>query len=203
MKRFIFISLFITLFFNGIVKAETPRFVNAEFLGVHNLIGFSYDTRFSEKSKYGVKIGLGYGFEDSKRSLGGSFEFGGKNANFRTSPVGFLRGRRLKNVLSAPISLYRLFGRKKKFFELGIGVVPYYAEYKENINIIFDLPNITLETSPTENQFRYYGLLQTAYRYQGEKVLISAGIDIPLNTPGADFIQLIGLYPRLSVGYKF
>jgi hypothetical protein len=45
--------------------------------------------------------------------------------------------------------------------------------------------------------------LQPAYRYEGKKMIFSAGIDIPFKTPGSDFVQAIGLYPKISVGYRF
>ncbi len=202
MKSTVLINLFYSIFLSGIMEAKNPHFVNVEFLGAHNLVGLSFDSRFSEDSKYGFKIGVGYGYEDSQSSMGFNIEFGGENAKFRTSPVGYVRGRLLKHAISAPISIYRLYGEKRHFFELGIGVVPYYAEYKYNTELLIDPTMIKFVEHKTEDDYRYYGLLQTAYRYEGDKILVSAGLDIPINTPGADFRQFIGLYPRLSIGYK-
>ncbi len=187
MKKIILISLFCFIFLGGKTEAKTPHFVNAEFLGAHNLVGLSFESRFSEHSKYGFKVGLGYGYEDSQSSMGVNIEFGGENAKFRTSPVGYVRGKLLKNVISVPISVYRLFGKKKHFFELGLGAVPYYAEFKRNTEVLIDPNNINFRTNPTENEFRYYGLLQTAYRYEGNKILISAGLDIPMKYTGCRF----------------
>jgi len=84
-------------------------------LGVHNLIGFSFDSRFSNNSRFGYKIGLGYGFEKSKNYSGWMYEFGGKNAEFRASPIGFLRNQLLKNAVSIPLSVYFLTGEKNTF----------------------------------------------------------------------------------------
>ena len=195
MKRIIIVLTIFTLLY-GLSNAQTPRSVNVELLGVHNLVGVSFDSRFKENSKFGYKIGIGYGYENSTYSDGAMYEFGGKNAAFRTSPVGFLRSQLLKNVVSFPLNIYYLFGETNKFFELGGGIVPYYAGFKNRIYW-----NGTYQNSDF-NQFKYYAFLQTAYRYEGAKFLYSIGLDIPFKTPSSDLTQAIGIYPKISVGYK-
>lgn len=171
-----------------VMMAQMPvrRSVNAELLGSYNLFGISFDSRFKADGKFGYKIGLGYGMEKSTYSMGAMYEFGRKNASFRTSPVGYLRGLRLQNVLSVPVQAYYLMGKNKSFFEVGVGVVPYYATF----------------AIKEFNGVNYYGLTNLAYRYEAEKWTLSTGIDIPFKTPGSDFTQTIGLYPKLSIGYR-
>lgn len=185
MRKAVFIFSALCLVF-GTSKAETPRFVNLELLGVYNLVGVSFDSRFNESSKFGYKIGMGYGYEDSNNWQGWSIEMGGDNARFRTAPVGYLRNLLMNQVVSVPMNIYYLFGKNNSYFELGAGLSPYFADFKLNH---FD-------------GFNYYGFLQTAYRYEREKLVFSIGIDIPFKTPGSDFEQTIGLYPKLSIGYR-
>ena len=180
-----------------IVKAQTPRSINLELLGVYNLVGISFDSRFSENSKFGYKIGLGYGYENSTYVNGWSIEINGKSAAFRTSPVGYLRDLSLTHVVSLPVSAYYLFGKNNHHFDLGLGVSPYYAHFGDIFAFVSTIPN-------PGNGFRYYCFLQTAYRYESPKspFLYSIGIDIPFKTPGSDFVQAIGLYPKFSIGYR-
>lgn len=197
MKKIKFIVFILCLTFLS-VKAQTPRSVNLELLGVHNLIGLSFDSRFSNSSNFGYKIGAGYGFEISESYNGWMYEFGGENANFRTSPIGFLRNQLLKNAVSMPLSIYYLTGEKKSHFEIGVGVTPYYAVFKsfeygsdDSSRMVADLDG-----------FNYYGFFQLGYRYESSKLIYSVGFDVPFKTPGANFEQAIGLYPKVSIGYK-
>lgn len=189
MKKQIFI-LFILCLNIITIKAQIPRSVNLELLGVHNLIGLSFDSRFSNTSHFGYKIGLGYGFEKSQNSSGWMYEFNGSNADFRTSPIGFLRNQLLRNAVSIPVSVYYLTGEKNSHFEIGFGITPYYADFKD-----FEYYN--------NDGFNYYGFIQLGYRYESSKLVYSAGFDIPFKTLGSNFEQAIGLYPKVTVGYRF
>jgi len=196
MKKLVFILL--ALCFTLVTaKAQTPRSINLELLGVHNLVGVSFDSRFNENGKFGYKIGLGYGYESSTYVDGWSIEINGKSAAFRTSPVGYLRDLSLTHVVSLPVSAYYLFGKNNHHFDLGLGVSPYYAHFRDVVTWTSIVPD-------AGNGFRYYCFLQTAYRYESPKspFIFSIGIDIPFKTPGSDFEQAIGLYPKFSIGYR-
>jgi hypothetical protein len=189
MRKLIIILLTSGLF--GLANAQTPRSINVELLGVYNLVGVSFDSRFSAKSNFGYKIGIGYGYEKSESSRGWMYGFGGDNdVAFRTSPIGFLRGLCMKNAISLPLNIYYLTGKKRSHFEIGLGITPYYADFHPYYQGDY-------------TGFCYYAFLQPAYRYEGKKMIFSAGIDIPFKTPGSDFEQAIGLYPKISVGYRF
>lgn len=191
--------VFILCFLIVTIKAQTPRSVNLELLGVHNLIGFSFDSRFSNISRFGYKIGVGYGFEKSQNYSGWMYEFGGKNADFRTSPIGFLRNQLLKNAVSIPLSIYYLTGEKNSHFEIGFGFTPYYADFKDYEYNNYDGTQIITDF----DGFNYYGFIQLGYRYECSKLIYSAGFDIPFKTLGSKFEQTIGLYPKVSIGYRF
>lgn len=197
MKKLKFI-VFILCFLIVTIKAQTPRSINLELLGVHNLIGISYDSRFSNISRFGYKIGVGYGFEKSQNYSGWMYEFGSKNADFRTSPIGFLRNQLLKNAVSIPLSIYYLTGKKYSYFEIGCGTTPYYADFNDFVYNGYDGTQIITDL----DGFNYYGFIQLGYRYESSKLTYSAGFDIPFKTPGSDFEQTIGLYPRFSIGYR-
>lgn len=186
------LAIFLFALLSSATYAQTRRYVGVELLGTYNLVGISFDTRLAPSSQYGVKFGLGYGYEKTR------FEFTDtKNTIYlRTSPIA-LRGLRMKQALSLPITLYRLFGGKRHFFELGIGVVPYYATFGKYDDILHGLIDLS-----HYNGFNYYGHLQTAYRYERNRFLLSVGIDIPFKMPKSGFKQAIGLYPKLSIGYK-
>ncbi len=185
------IVFIVALLVNGYAKAQTQRSINFELWGVYNLVGASFDSRFNETSKFGYKIGIGYGYEQEN-----------EKGTFRTAPVGYLRGIPLNHVISAPLNIYYLFGRNRHFFELGAGVTPYLMNYTSYIyQLVGGISVPTAET--TKWGLGYYAFLYPAYRYNSERWTGSIGLDIPINTPGAQFTRLIGLYPRLSVGYKF
>jgi hypothetical protein len=170
------------------VVSQTSKYLNLELLGVYNLAGVSFDSKFAVDSHFGYKIGVGYGFEKSTYSDGSSIAFGSESAKFRTSPVGFLRKLTLKNVVSVPINAYYLFGKSNHHFETGLGLCPYYATF----------------TYDNYDGFRYYCFARLGYRFENfsKPFNISAGIDIPFKTWNSDFEQAIGLYPSVSIGYK-
>jgi hypothetical protein len=184
-KSIIILTLFFALCSS--VAAQIPRYVNMEVLGTYNLAGFSFDSRFSKNSKFGYKIGLGYGFEKSIYTYGSSLAFGSESAAFRTSPVGYLRSILLKNVISMPLNASYLFGKSSHYFETGLGVCPYYADFLEY-----------------DDGLGYYCFGRLAYRFapHSKSLSLSIGIDIPFKTPYSDFEQAIGLYPSVSIGYR-
>lgn len=188
MKKAILI-LVVAILAGSYAKAQTPRSINFEVWGVYNLVGISFDSRFNETSRFGYKAGIGYGYEQEN-----------EKGTFRTAPVGYLRGISLNHVISVPLNIYYLFGKNRHFFELGAGVTPYlmnYISYTYNMGELFSI------SATNKWGFGYYTFLQPAYRYEADRWTGSIGLDIPVNTPGAKFTQLIGLYPRLSIGYKF
>ncbi len=188
MKKAILI-LVVTILAGSYAKAQTPRSINFELLGVYNFVGVSFDSRFNETSKFGYKVGIGYGFahEDKKGVLW-------------TPHVGLLIKKPLNQAISVPLNVYYLFGRDRHFFEFGAGVTPYlmnYISYTYNMGELFSI------SATNKWGFGYYTFVQPAYQYNAKRWTGSIGLDILINTPGADFKQPIGLCPRLSIGYKF
>ena len=184
------IIILFTLFAFGLtVIAQTPRHINLELLGVYNLVGVSFDSRFSETSSFGYKVGIGYGYEKSNSGRSGwSIAFDSDEADFRTSPIGYLRGLCLNSAVSVPINAYYLSGKNNSHFEGGLGVCPYVADF---LGDYYD-------------GIGYYCFGRLGYRYESSSkpLSISACVDIPFKTPGSDFRQAIGLYPSISIGYR-
>lgn len=152
---------------SGFTSAKTPRFVNLEFFGAYNLAGFSFDGRFSESSRFGYRVGLGYGFGYSRVS-------------------GMYSSR--SNEISMPVNVYHLFGKRKHYFELGIGAVPYYIWHNR---VLVGYDGIPAQYSSEE--FNCYGFIQPAYRFEGSNILLSAGIMMAFG---------IGICPEFTVGYR-
>ena len=86
-------------------------------------------------------------------------------------------------------------------------------DYKRNGNVIGEIYEMDGEIEICErgfhycpklvNCFNYYGFIQLGYRYESSKLVYSAGLDIPFKTTWSNFEQVIGLYPKVSVGYRF
>ena len=178
MKKLAFILL--TLCFTLVAtKAQTPRFINLELLGVHNLVGVSFDSRFNENSKFGYKTGLGYGYASSTSFLGDDWS---------------------SHAISLPLSAYYLLGNKSHHFDLGAGISLGYERAKGKISSPWGFPATPFE----ENAFYFLPFLQTAYRYESSKIpfLFSVGIDIPFTFWGANSNFAIGFAPKLAIGYR-
>lgn len=183
------IVFIVAILVNDYVKAQIPRSINLEVLGVYNFAGVSFDSRFNENSKFGYKVGIGYGFahEDKKGVLW-------------IPHVGLLIEKPLNHVISVPLNIHYLFGKQRHFFHLGAGLTPYLINYTSYTYIY---PLFVPIEQTQKWTLGYYTFLQPAYRYEAERWTGSIGLDILINTPGADFRQPIGLCPRLSIGYKF
>ncbi len=183
------VKRFLILIFAGawsfLCQAETPRFVALEFFGVHDLLGLSFDSRLAPDSRWGYKVGLGYGL-------------GYRSEGLKLSPVaGFMRPEDAKSVVSLPVNVYYLLGGSCHFFESGVGFVPYYGRFVSESGFM-GFPNTRVFDA-----FNYYGFLRAAYRYEGSRLLLSVGLDLPFQTPGSRFKQFLGIAPKLSIGYRF
>lgn len=192
MKKNKFILLLCALLSLSVATAQTPKSINLEIFGTSDFAGVSFDSRMSPDSKYGFKVGLGGGFELYQNK---------KIYFYKKSALGFMRGTNVDFVVSMPVSAYRLFGREKHFFELGAGLVPYYGAFKD-----VDLVNYYLTGNVQYHKykaFNYYGFIDTAYRYEGERLLLSVGLTAPIQTPGSKFTQFMTFTPKLTLGYRF
>lgn len=186
MKKIILSLVFIFSLF-GLIKAETPRFVNVKILGAYNLVGFSFDSRLYEHSKYGFKIGGGYGYSYDK-GMEDWRTVVGANQNSTVYQVEIK-----EHTFSAPISIYRLFGKQKHFFELGLGAIPFYKKLSIKRGENEPLTDYWKEYKSKYEKLDFSTFLQTSYRYEGQKFLFSVGVDTSFQ---------LTLYPHLSIGYR-
>ena len=189
MKKKTTIVLIITIFLGSLARAQTTSHVNLELWGVYNFLGVSLDSRLGDDSHWGGRIGLGYGF--------------GRNSGkgrVSTSLLENLRDIDMNHVVSVPLNVYYLVGKNdRNFLELGAGVTPYYANFSRRT---YNSKGDSTPAAPAKWEAGYFVFVRPTYRYEGEMFTLSIGLDIPINTPGAHFVQLLGIYPRLSVGYK-
>lgn len=177
-KKILLLSLGILVHF---CTAQNIKFVNAEFLGSYNLIGTSFDTRFNENSKFGYKIGFGYGYQ--KHS--GSTNINLTVVNASNNTVGDLY-----NCYSIPMNIHYLVGKEKHFLETGLGITLFATDYSFKNN--------------SDTRVGYYSFARIAYRFESKKIpfLFSIGADMPFQTPASGLNYSFGIAPSISIGYK-
>jgi len=179
MKKYIII-LSMLFAFGLIAEAQTPRHINLELLGAYNMVGFSFDSRFSENSRFGYRVGIGYGFSISK------------------SFFSYSRG----HYVSVPLNAYYLFGKKSHHFETGLGVFPIYGNLYSETEFEF-YPDYDSHGS-YNNGIGYSCFGRLAYRFESasKPLSVSAGIDVPFKTPYSFFEKAIIILPSISIGYR-
>ena len=160
------------------VKLRTKS-VFLEFLGPSNLIGISFDSRFSSRTSFGYRIGLSY-FKG-----GGSFLFG-SSSNYG---------------VFCPLEVNYLIGKKKHKLEIGTGAEIGYCSEKVSF---FDLKT---EKNIMEKKriFGYYFYSNIGYRYQAYNGFqFRTGIN-PTYSPNTKHAakRKPSIAPYISFGYAF
>ncbi len=159
--------------------SQNKKFVGLELAGSYGLSGISYDSRFDEKSKFGYKIGIGYGFEKNS---------GVSHWYFTPVKAYFPEDDQMCNYFSVPMNIHYLFGQEKHFFETALGLNLFVTDYNFR----------------NYNRIGYFSFCRIAYRYESKNkpVLFSIGIDMPFKTPGCGLGYSLGFIPSISIGYK-
>lgn len=152
------------------------RSINAELLGAYGIGGISFDSRFKADSKFGYKVGLGYGYG---RTYYAPFLTENPKIN---EALGFVNQTVHQYLL--PIQAYYLFGKNRHFFEVGAGVVP-------------SLQFIKTDTK-SYSKFNCFGVINAGYRYETNRWSIAPGADMGLFFPSGG----AKLYPKISIGYR-
>lgn len=151
--------------------------IQIEMLGTHNLIGVSFDERFTESNHgLGYKVGIGAGYSK------GNWKF----IPFKYDTWGWFPDQ---NIVSIPIQLNYLLGKNNHKFELGAGVTPFYSSYKFN----------------EKSNINAYGTFATGYRYSNPRkhIVFTAGLTYGFKLPGLkmNYVNDFFWQPYLSVGY--
>lgn len=179
-KKILFLSLFLGTLLH-FCTAQSPKYVNAEFLGSYNLIGSSFDGRFNDNSKFGYKIGFGYGYQKHT----GSTNINLTVVNASNDAVGDMF-----NCYSIPINVHYLIGKEKHFLETSLGITLFATDYSFKNN--------------SDARVGYYSFARIAYRFEPKKIpfLFSIGADMPFQTPVSGLNYSFGIAPSVTIGYK-
>jgi hypothetical protein len=174
-KIFIYILLFSTISIFG----QSKKYIGLNFAGSYGLTGLSFDSRFSEYSKFGYGIGISYGLE---KNIGVSHWY------FTPVKAYFPEDNRLCNYFSIPANFHYLLGSKKHFLETALGISFFVTDYSFG----------------NDNRIGYFSFGRIAYRYESDirPLLFSIGIDTPFRTPGSGLGYSFSISPSLTIGYK-
>ena len=150
-----------------------------EFLGPSNLIGISYDSRFSPRTSFGYRIGVSY-------FAGGESSLFGTSSNYG---------------IFFPVEVNYLLGKKKHKFEIGTGVEIGYCSKKVNYLDLKSEKDITEST----RIYGYYFYSNIGYRYQAYNGFqFRIGIN-PTFSPDTEHAAKRNpcVAPYISFGYAF
>ena len=178
------IGVFANIFAQDTLSFKKTRDKNIyiEFLGASNLIGVSFDSRFTPISPWGYRLGVSY--------------FQGGDS--------FIKASNSNRGLFFPIEVNFLTSGNKHKLELGLG--SNLGIYNEHSSFIEDSNNKS-ETinSLSKTTFGYYFFSNIGYRYISTKgFLFRIGL-----SPSFSFNDKHGvtkepfIYPYISFGYSF
>lgn len=188
-KKGFLLALFAIGVFANIFAQDTLSFkktrdknIYIEFLGASNLIGVSFDSRFTPISPWGYRIGISY--------------FQGGDS--------FIKASNSNRGLFFPIEVNFLTSGNKHKLELGLG--SNLGIYNEHISFIEESKEQYETISSTSNTtFGYYFFSNIGYRYISTKgFLFRIGL-----SPSFSFNDKHGItkepfiYPYISFGYSF
>ncbi|MBD5305558.1 MAG: PorT family protein [Bacteroides sp.] len=163
-------------------KAPIYRNVYGELFGASDVIGVNYDQRFKAGSHWGFRAGIGYGF---------------------FSDTGFI-GTSADHSISIPLAVNAIFGKKRNFFEVGVGYAPIIGFEKERIYLqpdgSVDMDHPSYENTHTEYYTKIF--VDLGYRYQRENgFLLRAGLS-PCIIGQLPFC-ILRFIPYVGIGYTF
>lgn len=154
--------------------------VYLEVFGPSNYIGVNYDARFSKNSKWGYRVGFGFGYSSSSDPLG--------DASTR--------------AYSVPLGVNYFVGNNKHNLELGLGVnVGLYNNHDYIMEGIYGndaagKPQLLgVKSVPTkETKFGMFGFGTVGYRYTAKK-----GFQFRIGVTPARIIAADNIYDRKTV----
>lgn len=170
---------------------QSKKSVQLELFGASNLVGLTYEQRFSANNKWGYGIGLAFAYSKSS-----SFIF-----DYSSSTTGY----------AVPLQINYLLGKHNHKLELGMGTsLGYYrARTTETVFNLEDKGEL-IELVPVdvkdvnENTFGYFMFGNIGYRYISKKGFIFRGGISPSFNFGDKYGISKGLfYPYIGLGYAF
>ena len=177
--KFLLLGVLCTLAFSSGAWAR-KRSVRLDLLGAVNGVGVSYDARFKGDSGWGFAAGVGYGF--------------GLSNWFESHGVG------------VPLEINYLAGRRKHFFEAGVGMSNgvYFDKITESSTVT--MPDGSWGILPEEHGKTQWG--QFLYANVGYRLLTDNGLVFRCGLNPSYGFGKYGLsksvfYPYFSLGYSF
>lgn len=177
MKRFLLLLPLLLLTFVPTFAERPRRAVFVEYGGLANSAAIFYDARFASNTKLGYSVGLSYG--------GGATPF--------DSP--FTDNTYLTDGGAMALEINHLFGKKRSFFDFGVGMsLGFYQNEESSFNLLYSPePKMSSPSSheavaasqaPTKEvllavnssegdptQFGMFFSLRASYRYQAPRGL--------------------------------
>ena len=162
-----------------LLSSAQKKYVGLELAGTSGLSGISFDSRFSETSKLGYKVGISYGFEKNE---------GVSHWYFSPVKAYYPQNGQRCNYFSIPMNVHYLLGKQKNFLETALGLSLFATDYDFK----------------KDERIGYFPYARFAYRHESaaKPLLFSIGIDIPFRTPGSGLGYSVGFMPAISLGYK-
>lgn len=160
--------------------------VYVDLFGSSNIVSVNYDARFGGSSGFGWRAGVGYsasGFNHPNR-------------------YGFLPDYR--SGISLPLGVNALLGEHVHKFEIGVGVTPSLAAFRESETDDFG-DHLTHNVGPSLWRGACAFSIDLGYRLQRKNgFMFRAGISPCLDVNGTCVsIHMLSLLPYLSFGYTF
>lgn len=182
------IIIVITMMGFGTTRTEAGNRLQNLYLGLFdssNIVSVNYDSRISDTSAFGWRAGVGY-------------------ANSHFNQPKSHRFFDYRSGVSLPIGINALFGEHIHKFEIGVGVTPSLAAFRESVTDDFG-DHLTHDVGPTLWRGACAFSIDLGYRQQRDNgFMFRAGISPCLDVNGTCVsIHMLSLLPYLSFGYTF
>lgn len=170
-------ALFVACSLNAF--AQVKKYLSMELGGANGLFGISYDSRFNNNEKFGYKIRLGYGYE---------YHDGVRHCYLSPVMAPSPLDEETINTFTLPVNMYYLLGKENNFFETGLGLCAFYADYKNK----------------DDKGLGYFSFGRIAYRHESlnKRMVFSIGLDLPFYTPESGLTYSLAFVPSITFGYK-
>lgn len=179
--------------------------VYLDVFGTSGLAGVYYDTRFSDNTKWGYRVGLSYHYSKEKIN----------STNFLSGiELPFVSYSEYSRAVFAPFEVNRLVGKRTHFFEFGFGGAVGYVhqiakmKIKETVEIKTEGRTTTVaqikDVKYKYTEFASYANMIMGYRLQTRGgFTFRVGIS-PVKRISGDYISDgIKIVPYFSFGYSF
>lgn len=216
MKKLIIAAVFAAI--STLSFAQHKKQVYLELFGPSNIVGVSFDSRFTPNTNFGYRVGISY-FQLISRNnysfnslLQPRIEF---PHNLLIEPSIYYKYSETARLIGMPLELNYLLGKKKHFFEVAGGLnLNLYVETTKKEEKFIDISSLIgynrqIKTKPdnvysTDLYFAYQTYLNLGYRYQPiTGFSFRAGLSFSTTFEENSHMEKPFLFPYISFGYAF